>query len=539
MSENDHLKKSDEKIKECTRQRLEDSKDLRAVIESTSKKASSLFLAQLSLCMYSLLTLAGTKDTIFLISTERVRLPFVNVEIEPLSFFIAAPLFVLALNAYLTFYLFHLRKLLRRLQSMPAPEGGWSSYVHPWLFNLTVVHDKKPLPRSRWLEWLGNKLHEKPVKRWKRNTLRLLDLYATVRRKLHGTRLFWPFFTGAAIWLLPLFTNWYFTWRYSARHDNGTIGLCLICVLTTGVFLVSESVFGSREKRVKRIAVLILFLLVLSYSSMLSFNQWNNIYFKEHVFEFQKITALIKVLERENRCGKKYEEIGNVCKKVVSDNELFYILYGRYLTAKNIKAKETKLAIFPSSLDLKAKFDIYNELNFEAIPEKPDEAWEKEYEARRNENLKKADDELIKGIDLRSRKLHFANFSKANLRKADLRYADLQGANLWAANLQGANLSSANLQGAFLRDANLQDVDLVFADLQGANLMSTLLLGADLYEANLQGAMINRGGLNSLRPEWDCERWASEGNLFGKWVWDIKKDEMVFTEEKCIDPPSK
>ena len=93
--------------------------------------------------------------------------------------------------------------------------------------------------------------------------------------------------------------------------------------------------------------------------------------------------------------------------------------------------------------------------------------------------------------------LQGANLVSAQLQGAHLELAGLAGAHLSGANLQGANLRSANLQGANLLLAQLQGANLIFAHLQNANLTGANLQGADLQQAELQGADLSSSNSRS------------------------------------------
>ena len=99
----------------------------------------------------------------------------------------------------------------------------------------------------------------------------------------------------------------------------------------------------------------------------------------------------------------------------------------------------------------------------------------------------------LSGIGLRRTRLWRADLSKADLSKADLSRADLSGANLLKADLMWANLSrtdlsEANLSEANLRWANLRGADLRWSDLKWSDLSGALLGLADLSEADLKWA---------------------------------------------------
>lgn len=147
-----------------------------------------------------------------------------------------------------------------------------------------------------------------------------------------------------------------------------------------------------------------------------------------------------------------------------------------------------------------------------------------------NQEREKVKQEIIleysKGYLLKGRSFRYADLSETNLTKTDFRQADLTGAkledvniqkvNLYEANLtnalflnvnllsadflrfanfKGADLRSANLQRAYLWSANLQGVILLVAKLQGADLRNTNLQRADLSKAELQGADLSKAEL--------------------------------------------
>jgi uncharacterized protein YjbI with pentapeptide repeats len=85
----------------------------------------------------------------------------------------------------------------------------------------------------------------------------------------------------------------------------------------------------------------------------------------------------------------------------------------------------------------------------------------------------------------------------ADIRDADLEGAQLQGASLYGARLQGADLEEAHLEGADLNEAELQGASLNNAQLQGVNFNRAQLEGANLIGAQLQGATFFMGNLDA------------------------------------------
>jgi uncharacterized protein YjbI with pentapeptide repeats len=83
----------------------------------------------------------------------------------------------------------------------------------------------------------------------------------------------------------------------------------------------------------------------------------------------------------------------------------------------------------------------------------------------------------------------------ADLRGAVLDFAQMQGALLSSAQLEGASLKFAQLQGALLDEAQLQGVDLGFSRIEGASLILAQLQGALFNHTQLQGARLDLAGL--------------------------------------------
>jgi uncharacterized protein YjbI with pentapeptide repeats len=97
------------------------------------------------------------------------------------------------------------------------------------------------------------------------------------------------------------------------------------------------------------------------------------------------------------------------------------------------------------------------------------------------------DDAQLPGASLADARLEGATLAGAQLSGASLQGARLDGADLDNAQLVGAWLFGAQLQGASLVNAWLQGANLSFAQLQGALLVGAQLHGAELDNAQLQG----------------------------------------------------
>jgi uncharacterized protein YjbI with pentapeptide repeats len=96
----------------------------------------------------------------------------------------------------------------------------------------------------------------------------------------------------------------------------------------------------------------------------------------------------------------------------------------------------------------------------------------------------------LQGALLTGAWLQGASLGSAHLERAELKGAKLQGAILIGAQLQGAVLSNAGLEAAALDSAEFQGAWLDGARLQGASLSMTNLQGALLEGAQFQGALL-------------------------------------------------
>jgi uncharacterized protein YjbI with pentapeptide repeats len=104
----------------------------------------------------------------------------------------------------------------------------------------------------------------------------------------------------------------------------------------------------------------------------------------------------------------------------------------------------------------------------------------------------------LQGASISLAELQDASLFRTQLQGAALHAAQLQGANLHQAELQGASLHKASLKGAFLDYAQLQGALLDMADLQGASLQGATLYRAQLQGASLAGAQLQGASLSDV-----------------------------------------
>lgn len=133
---------------------------------------------------------------------------------------------------------------------------------------------------------------------------------------------------------------------------------------------------------------------------------------------------------------------------------------------------------------------------------------------------------LLRGRDLRYARLDGSDLHRADLTGADLSHATLVEANLSNANLHKADLRSSNLNwaklnGAVLREAKLQhaalrEAELVKADLRNAKMQKAILSWAEMTEANLSRADMRKAVAN----------WAELDRA--KLIWTDLEDASLF-----------
>jgi uncharacterized protein YjbI with pentapeptide repeats len=113
----------------------------------------------------------------------------------------------------------------------------------------------------------------------------------------------------------------------------------------------------------------------------------------------------------------------------------------------------------------------------------------------------------LTGANLSHASLVRADISKTRLHKADLRYANLN----WAV-LNGAFLSEADLRSSILREADLDHADLSRADMRDTILNWAKMREANLSRADLRGATLSWADMDRAKLVWTN---LEDANLYG------------------------
>ncbi len=107
-------------------------------VKDLSDSAQKLFLAILGGCAYSVLTIANTTDARLLPNSSTSPLPIIQTEVPIASFYLVAPLVLLAIYSYFHLYL---QRLWEGLADLPAffPDGrSLDKVASSWLLNSLV-----------------------------------------------------------------------------------------------------------------------------------------------------------------------------------------------------------------------------------------------------------------------------------------------------------------------------------------------------------------------------------------------------------------
>ena len=107
-------------------------------LEETSKQARLLHAWLVGICLFSLLTIFTSFDTLSKADTIQLLLPLVHVSVPSLTFLLGVPILGLVIFFYFHFYLSH---LYQSLATLPAyfPDGlSLRQRLYPWILNLCI-----------------------------------------------------------------------------------------------------------------------------------------------------------------------------------------------------------------------------------------------------------------------------------------------------------------------------------------------------------------------------------------------------------------
>jgi uncharacterized protein YjbI with pentapeptide repeats len=153
-------------------------------VEKISKQAKALFLAMIGACVFCWLTIGMTRDAALVLNKATTPLPVIQTKVPIASFYLIAPVVLLALYVYFHLYLQNLWSVLSKLPAFFPDGRSLIDRVYPWL-----------LTGLGWSHVAGLRTSRPPFSR---------------------LRFFISFVTG---WLLVPFTIFLFWGHYVRLHE--------------------------------------------------------------------------------------------------------------------------------------------------------------------------------------------------------------------------------------------------------------------------------------------------------------------------------
>jgi uncharacterized protein YjbI with pentapeptide repeats len=472
------------------------AKDLDALREAVVDAAgvgAGLWLSYLFLFFYLFIAVAAVTHRDFLFENP-VKLPFLDVELPLLGFFVLGPLLFLVLHAYV---LLHFAMLAGKV-------GVFHSELRAQIRDEdTRTRLRRQLPSNIFVQYLAGP-HE--VRTGVMGfMLRLIALITLVIFPIalfvffqlqflpyHNAPITWWLRIAVLLDILLLWTLWPSTARGQATwiswHDF-------------------------RRPRIIALLSASLVPLLLVFTIATFPGEWLD----SNLPSLPLVPTHLPSLDSSTHCGrggcpKRWRRVVGFVKSMEWTSLHDLLVAGDVdLIARKPKSLWSNRLVLPG-------IDVIDHATFDS--EEKIEAL-RETLSLRDRRLERAVliDSRLRKADLTAARLQGADLERADLREAELscasrkmeedpqeqdcaqlqgailRSAQLQGAHLQSAELQGADLAGAKLQGADLAGAKLQGADLKKAELQGADLAGAKLQGADLAGAKLQGADLKWAGL--------------------------------------------
>ena len=452
-------------------------RDLDKIVENSSEKNRNFFVAYLGLLIYIQAIIFSTTDLKLLYSADGLKMPFIDLTLPLVGFYVIAPLFIIALHFN---FLQNLESHHYKLMQWQNAAGGkvLRRSIQPFLFDYAILENEGQMKR-----WVGCA-----------NSL-LCYNFAPITLGLLLIRFSDFQYPLVTIWhYLAFIIDVWLVWKLRrGLIDNENLKKSLTKT-SFKLFFLDTKRYGLRGV----FGLLILFETLLT----VCIGWTTDDFFVANIQPLvQPITQLEFKLEnwlREKNSSKTSENFNNFIKpwwwpliktaSLPAEWLLPYIAIDRSETVwvPDVKKIEAAARIAGYKDDWGKYF---SEKGQGFIP------------ATKNLRLVSLPFQNLRRATLTEAKLQGANLYQAQLQGAVLESAQLQGAYLMNARLQGAILESAQLQGANLLAAQLERADLASAQLQGTYLMNAQLQGANLYQAQLQGAVLESAQLQGAYLE--------------------------------------
>ncbi|MEO0427057.1 MAG: pentapeptide repeat-containing protein [Pseudomonadota bacterium] len=516
-------------------------------IRELSQNARTTWFGLLALLAFVTVTLMAHDDTKFFAAGVETELPLVGISVPTTAFFIAAPLLLAAVYAYLHLYLM---ALWDALAALPQEKGAppISERVYPWLLTQAalwlrrVIRKDGASPRralgmataliSFLITWIFGLLalgrlwtesfayHEEYLTLWIATCLAaagfigVRSLFA-MWRLMAGTQharahSFPPWLALTTTLALPLVAVW--SWErteggaviYRAAERNRIVIALFqtaesrntadgVAALPTVLAEWGDGQSNDSDK-IRRWHPLA----PLSTANMLEseltqrppdWRSWSN-----WMEDFEK-----EYRDRKGLTAAELRESGNTAEFETDAKERFADYIAK-LEAPNLDGRDVRQAALWGAFIPGANFreaNMQRAILFEAELQGADLTGAAMQEAI----LSKAQ---MQGADFSGAGMHSANLIGAEMQGAILRRAEMQESDASSAEMQGAILFGARMRAADFSGANMRGADLVSAEMQGADLshaklQGAVLRGAEMQAANLRGVKMQSAFLRNAR----------------------------------------
>ena len=430
-----------------TAQQEDELAKLDKAVENSSEKNRNFFIGYLGLLIYVQAIVFSTTDLQLLVSTERLKLPIVDLTVSLVGFYVVVPIFVIALHFnFLQNLDSHHYKLMRWQEAHP---GGVvpRSRLHPFLFDYAILERSGQfLGLVKWANYLLC-IEFAPL------TLGLMLIRYTDRQDVLVTA--WHGFAF-------VLDNW-LVWKMNlAMEENRYLEPPPATVSSRWAWASQSWCFLRNTFNPLSMVVLFEFLLTLLIAGI------DGDYFVVYVQPWAQVLK-----------EKKQEIL--LPRIAIDPSEIVWRPDVNTLKATAKLAGQDDWVKYFNEHGKGFQPAIGSSLRLLSLPQ---------------QNLSRA--------QLRGVRLQGADLLEAQMQGANLMRAQMQGANMGLAELQGANLESAQMQGADLGRAQMQGADLGGAQMQGAILNETAVQSASGTSKTAVFGIKGQSGLfEEKKPDWD------------------------------------
>jgi uncharacterized protein YjbI with pentapeptide repeats len=513
-------------MEEINQTRTEQEK-LKEALDKSSQVNRTLGLGFAIFVFYMAITVASVTDRDLFIPDSGFSVPFLDLKLGIVDFFLAAPFVILILHYNLLYNLQqHSRKLLnwfnlRKKQTDETDEAdekfkNSELELHPFLFNYALTA-QKPLHALALNLVIRITIFMLPLALLVLILIRFADYQSMSITIWHYAAVL----LDAA--LIATHSNEiYNVIKTKTRHDKERFKLGDFFNFRRGGNKIVRWIRNTLKTVVLIIPFILIFVILIPvlvfemlWNLITRFKIWNkkwlqqNIHYQVRMFRLFRLETFITVF-----AGiffilfiyimKTDVDFENLKPKYDSEDDISrydsLIIKNKIALVKSFEKVTPRLSL-PEEILVKSKpvdaliwmdtDNSYSQAERDSIKERLEKKYTENY-ILRGRGFRYADlsDTKLTNTDFRD-----TDFTEANLENAELNYtkfnnAILQGTSFEWANLQGANLSSSQAQGAELYWANLQGAKLIKANLNGADLSLAKLQGAELNDAQLQGALL-------------------------------------------------